>query len=95
MATKKELRKNLNWKGDDKNLLASVNQILDNAIIYAGQATIAELNAIAQEDLEVGEVYTVTDTGTLTYGSLVIGSANVNVMPIIDDGDKVWTLITG
>ena len=60
-------------KTEVDNAIASA---VSSAYIYKGTKTVAEINALDTSDLVVGWVYNVSDSGTITLGSLSVNAGD-------------------
>ena len=63
---------------------------VSSAYIYKGTKTVAEINALDTSDLVVGWVYNVSDSGTITLGSL-----SVNAGDNIAWTGSAWDILAG
>lgn len=51
---------------------------LGNVLEYKGSATVAQINALNSASIDIGDVYNLSDDGTLTYGNIdVVAGDNV------------------
>lgn len=71
-----------------------VNDLAAGVYKPQGDATIAELNALTVTEDMNGYVYNVTDSGTLTKGSVSVNAGD-NVVIIWSAGDWAWDKLSG
>lgn len=95
-------KKDIKSEHDDIQSLAAQLEALNQKVndlaagVYKpqGSATVAQLNALVVDETMNGYVYDVSDSGTLTKGSVSVNAGD-NVVIIWSAGDWVWDKLSG
>ena len=93
---------NLNSTATNRPLSAKQGNVLKQMIASAvsgvfkpmGSLTVAQINALDTSTLEVGYVYNVLDSGTITLGSLLVNAGD-NVVWVENGGVGEWDALAG